>query len=114
MDVVDAGQSFSCMEKAVCFVGHTHVPKIFVQAGKAVYALPVQDIELDKRHKYIVNVGSVGQPRDGLPLAAYGIYDTEAGSIGVHRIRYDVAGAQRKIRAAGLPEDLAQRLELGR
>lgn len=113
-DVVDAAGSFSCMEENVCFVGHTHVPRIFVQAGKNVYALPGQEAELDKRYKYIVNVGSVGQPRDGIPMAAYGIYDAETEWIGVHRVRYDIAGAQRKIRAAGLPEDLARRLELGR
>ena len=113
-DVVDAAESFACMEEKVCFVGHTHVPKIFVHAGQNVYELPGQETEVDQRYRYIVNIGSVGQPRDGIPLAAYGIFDTGAGLIGVHRVRYDIAGAQRKIRAAGLPENLAKRLELGR
>ena len=64
--------------------------------------------------KYFVNVGAVGQPRDGNPKTAYVIYDMDAGTIELRRLDYDIATAQKKIRAAGLPERLAERLEFGR
>jgi diadenosine tetraphosphatase ApaH/serine/threonine PP2A family protein phosphatase len=64
--------------------------------------------------KYLVNPGSVGQPRDGDPRAAFLIYDTDAGLITFYRVPYDIALAQEKIFAAGLPERLAVRLEEGR
>jgi diadenosine tetraphosphatase ApaH/serine/threonine PP2A family protein phosphatase len=64
--------------------------------------------------KYFVNVGSVGQPRDGDPRAAYVIYDLPQQTIELRRLDYDIATAQRKIRAAGLPERLAERLSTGR
>jgi diadenosine tetraphosphatase ApaH/serine/threonine PP2A family protein phosphatase len=64
--------------------------------------------------RYLVNCGSVGQPRDGDPRAAYGVLDTEAHEVTIHRIPYDMPRAQAKIIAAGLPEVLAQRLGMGR
>ena len=64
--------------------------------------------------KYFVNVGSVGQPRDGNPKCAYVIYDMEESTIEIRRLDYDIATAQAKIRAAGLPERLAERLALGK
>ena len=64
--------------------------------------------------KYYINVGSVGQPRDGDPRAAYAIFDMAQNVVELRRVEYDVAEAQRKIRAAGLPERAASRLEIGR
>jgi diadenosine tetraphosphatase ApaH/serine/threonine PP2A family protein phosphatase len=63
--------------------------------------------------KYFVNVGSVGQPRDGDNRAAYAIYDTMARKVEIRRVAYDIATTQRKIIDAGLPERLALRLEAG-
>ena len=69
---------------------------------------------MDSECRYIVNVGSVGQPRDGDPRAAYCIYDTAEKRAEIKRVVYDLETAQRKIRDAGLPEMLADRLEYGR
>jgi len=65
-------------------------------------------------HKYLVNVGSVGQPRDGNPQAALVVYDTGANKIQLHRVDYDIEKCQRKIHEAGLPERLSERLSIGR
>jgi diadenosine tetraphosphatase ApaH/serine/threonine PP2A family protein phosphatase len=70
--------------------------------------------KVDPSKKYFVNVGAVGQPRDNNPKASYVIYDLEAATIELRRLDYDIATAQEKIRAAGLPERLAERLEFGR
>jgi diadenosine tetraphosphatase ApaH/serine/threonine PP2A family protein phosphatase len=70
--------------------------------------------KIDPSKKYFINVGAVGQPRDNNPRSAYVIYDMDAGTIELRRLDYDIATAQRKILAAGLPERLAERLEFGR
>ena len=70
-------------------------------------------VAFDEDCRYIINVGSAGQPRDGNPLASYAVYDTDARKVWLKRVPYDVATAQKKIREAGLPEILAQRLEYG-
>jgi diadenosine tetraphosphatase ApaH/serine/threonine PP2A family protein phosphatase len=69
---------------------------------------------MDDAAKYLVNCGAVGQPRDGDPRAAFGMLDTTSETLTVLRVKYDVAAAQAKILAAGLPEVLAQRLAIGR
>jgi len=71
-------------------------------------------IELRAEAQYLINVGSVGQPRDGDPRAAYGIYDHSDATLTMYRIAYPVDGAQRRILAAGLPASLANRLAVGR
>ena len=71
-------------------------------------------MQLQRGVKYFVNVGSVGQPRDGDWRAAYAIYDAQAQTISIRRLEYDIQGAQDKIRAAGLPSLLADRLSLGK
>jgi diadenosine tetraphosphatase ApaH/serine/threonine PP2A family protein phosphatase len=71
-------------------------------------------MEIDSECAYLVNPGSVGQPRDGDPRAAYCLYDTDASMVTYFRAPYDVAEAQRKIRRAGLPDVLADRLTIGR
>ena len=70
-------------------------------------------IAMERGRRYIVNVGSVGQPRDRDPRAAYALWDAEAGRVEIRRVAYDVAAARRKILAAGLPRFLADRLEAG-
>ena len=79
----------------------------------AVYRIDAQDFRLPVGRKYFVNVGSVGQPRDGDPRAAYVLYDPLARTIRFRRVEYDVAAAQAKVREAGLPERLAERLAVG-
>jgi diadenosine tetraphosphatase ApaH/serine/threonine PP2A family protein phosphatase len=79
---------------------------------EVVYA-PEVTVSTDGCHKVLMNVGSVGQPRDEDPRAAYAIYDTDTNQASIRRIAYDVDAAQRRIRDAGLPEVLADRLALG-
>lgn len=101
---------------ALCTLGHTHTPMIFEKrnAEERSKPIPPTALELASEHRYIVNVGSVGQPRDGDPRAAYCVYDSEMKQIEIKRVPYDLESAQRKIRKAGLPDLLAERLELGR
>ncbi len=120
----DAVSSFLYQPTQVSFHGHTHVPLSFVLTPKSnkpedlgagrVTGGFYDTITVEKGHKYFVNVGSVGQPRDGDPRAAYVTYDTAGGVIKLHRLDYDIASTQAKIRKAGLPERLAERLEIGK
>jgi len=101
---------------ALCVVGHTHTPGIFEKRATADRSrqIAAPEVGMDPECRYIVNVGSVGQPRDGDPRAAYCIYDTAEKRAEIVRVAYDLETAQRKIRDAGLPEMLADRLESGR
>ncbi len=112
-DKLAAAASFPYQNTQVCFFGHTHVPVAFMR-DTAVRGGTYSKFKVDAAKKYFVNVGAVGQPRDNNPRAAYVIYDTEAGTIELRRLDYDIATTQRKIREAGLPERLAERLEFGR
>ena len=97
----------------VSFVGHSHVPGIFYFDGRASVEAESLEVKLEPDKKYVINIGSVGQPRDGDPRAAFGIYDEEAGIVEIKRASYDIEGAQAKILAAGLPASLAARLAEG-
>lgn len=110
---LDAAASFSYQHTNVCFIGHTHSPKAYVRDG-AVRVVPLESIRVENGKKYLVNVGSVGQPRDGNWRAAYCIYDCAAHEIFLRRVEYDLAGAQEAVRSAGLPERLAERLAQGK
>ncbi len=102
------------MKTAMAFVGHTHAPAIFtLRDDRLSYSLSPR-VEISGEKKYAVNVGSVGQPRDGDWRASYCVWDKSAGTIEIKRVEYDVAEAQRKIIEAGLPEFLAERLSSGR
>ncbi len=111
---MDAAASFTYQTTSVCFHGHTHVPIAFTEgldiSGGSFY----ESIKIEKNKRYFINVGSVGQPRDGDPRAAYAIYDTGGAKVCLHRLEYDLEKTQGKIRAAGLPERLAERLALGK
>ncbi len=109
----DAHLSFSNMTTPVCFLGHSHVPVVFIQKRMVTFTMETT-IKLDMSAKTMCNVGSVGQPRDENPDAAYAIYDTEEKSVWIKRTKYDVEKAARKIIKAGLPEILAERLRYGR
>ena len=109
----DAMSNFSYQFTQLCFHGHTHVPRVYIRSDK-VREVPAESVEIEANAKYFINVGSVGQPRDGDPRACYALYDHESKLIVFRRIEYDMATTQRKILAAGLPEMLAERLAEGR
>ena len=79
----------------------------------AVYRIDAQDFKLPIGRKYFINVGSVGQPRDGDPRASYLLYEPKSRKVRFRRLDYDIGMAQARIRAAGLPERLAERLAVG-
>ncbi len=116
---VEAVDSLRKQRTKVAFVGHSHVPALYMQKvdSPAFEMDVVYESEIERNIKeysrVLLNVGSVGQPRDEDPRAAYAIYDVEAADIRVSRVTYDVEKAQAKIRAAGLPSVLADRLALG-
>jgi predicted phosphodiesterase len=110
---LDAVASFAYQETTLCFFGHTHVAGAFVR-DDGVKKVKVEQLPIEEGKKYFINVGSVGQPRDGDWRAAYCIYHVENNVVEQRRIKYDLATAQKKIIQAGLPRLLADRLELGR
>ena len=112
-DKLEAAASFTYQNTQVCFFGHTHVPVAFIR-DTGVRGGTYSKFRVEAGKKYFVNVGSVGQPRDGDPRSAYVICDLPQQSIELRRLDYDIPTAQRKIRAAGLPERLAERLATGR
>lgn len=101
----EARQAFECFSEKVCFVGHTHAPVVFSETGR------VKTIAAESR--YIINVGSVGQPRDGNPTLSFGVFDSATWSYRNIRSKYDIEAAAGKIRKAGLPAPLADRLFMG-
>jgi predicted phosphodiesterase len=114
----DAAEVFPYLDCKLSFFGHTHIQGGFECHRNSVrrIAKPANDsetIELSPEGYYLINPGSVGQPRDSDPRAAYAIYDSEYRLVTYHRAQYDVPAAQKKILAAGLPELLAARLEIG-
>jgi predicted phosphodiesterase len=112
-DKLAAAASFTYQNTAVCFFGHTHVPVAFMR-DNVVRGGTYSKFKVDAGKKYFVNVGAVGQPRDNNPKSAYVVYDIDEGTIEIRRLEYDIATAQKKILAAGLPERLAERLAYGR
>lgn len=138
-DVYHAMDNFSYQFTQLCFCGHSHVPVAFCKKTLAMSTgskIPVEEIDewrgkkSDKQEeqmddnlpcvihlqtacKYLINIGSIGQPRNRDPRASFAIYDTEEKTVIRHRIEYDIASAQKSIREAKLPEKLALRLERG-
>ena len=110
---LDAAASFAYQHTTVCFFGHTHVAGAFVR-NDGVKKMKVDQLIIEGTKKYLINVGSVGQPRDGDWRAAYCIYHIENNLVEQRRVKYDLATTQKKIIQAGLPRLLADRLELGR
>ena len=113
---LEAGQALAATAARICFVGHTHCPLACVQAGAAVRSIDPfrSSIEVEDRCRYLFNVGSVGQPRDGDPRACYAVWAADGQTVEYHRVDYDVETAKRKILAADLPQFLADRLDSGR
>lgn len=119
-DELDALQALSSASRPVCLYGHTHIPVVFsCQPGGPLEVETAEGaaeyrVGLESGRRYLINPGSVGQPRDGDPRAAYALVDTGAGTVDLFRVEYPVAEAQQKIVAAGLPDVLARRLGVGR
>lgn len=117
-DVFDADAHFTYQPTPICFHGHTHVPAVFEKRGTNVerYEAPPPGtrVSLAFGRKYFINVGSVGQPRDGNPDASYLIYEPRSRIVEFRRVKYDVQAASEKVRKAGLPDRLADRLLIGR
>jgi predicted phosphodiesterase len=109
----DAMSNFSYQFTQICFHGHTHVPRVYVKIDR-VREVPAESVEIEADSKYFINIGSVGQPRDGDWRACYTIYDTDHKIVVFRRIEYDIAKTRQKIIDAGLPEMLAERILEGR
>ncbi|MBI4587636.1 MAG: metallophosphoesterase family protein [Candidatus Rokubacteria bacterium] len=107
----DGFEVFSAFSTRLCFVGHSHRPALWSlgSSGREFEPGP-GEIRLEPGRRYLVNVGSVGQPRDRDPRACYALWDPEAGRVVFHRVPYDVALAREKILKAGLPRFLGDRL----
>ena len=112
----DADPSLDAMALPMCFVGHTHVPVTLLRLKEdPAHTAYTVDTEIDLAEcvRTLVNVGSVGQPRDEDPRAAYAIYDSGRQRVWIRRAEYDIEREARRIRAVGLPRVLADRLFLG-
>ncbi|MBN1884953.1 MAG: metallophosphoesterase family protein [Candidatus Krumholzibacteriota bacterium] len=111
---VGAMEIFHALDFHVCFTGHTHLPMLATfDGGEVEFPADVQ-IPVDDRDRYVVNPGSVGQPRDGDPRAACLVYDTEAASITLSRIPYDIDAAIGDFRGTPIPAFYAERLREGK
>ena len=117
-DELDAVRALKVSKRPLCLFGHTHYPVTFELFNDSFDSVgsagaPQTQIQMKNGRKYLINPGSVGQPRDGDPRAAYALYSPEGRTVEYHRVAYDVDLAAAKIRAAGLPDYLAARLHEG-
>jgi len=117
VDWLDALRQFEFLNGTgieVCFFGHSHHASIFSERGNSPSAETSTRYTLRPGNRYLINPGSVGQPRDSDPRAAFGLFDTEARFFEFHRVEYDIDAAAHKIVQAGLPVELARRLARGK
>jgi diadenosine tetraphosphatase ApaH/serine/threonine PP2A family protein phosphatase len=118
-DELDAVRALKVSNRPLCLFGHTHYPVTFELSNDSFDSVgsagaPQMQVQMKNGCKYLINPGSVGQPRDGDPRAAYAIVDTALHRVELYRTRYAVEDAQNKVVKAGLPDVLAQRLAVGR
>lgn len=117
LDAYTAAVNFMYLPTPFGFVGHTHVPVIYEERERGVISTRIPDydypIQLDTTTRLIINPGSVGQPRDSDPRAAYGVLDTEEMTWHFRRVPYPIPKTQMRMREHGLPERLAARLSYG-
>jgi predicted phosphodiesterase len=115
---IEALNVFRHTDYPVCFFGHSHFPVIFGLSTDAITTILTIGtsfrFKLKPGVRYLINPGSIGQPRDGNPLASFALYDSKSRTVTIHRIAYRVEETQDKILKAGLPRPLADRLALGR
>lgn len=117
LDVIDAQAAFERTDAALTFVGHSHIAEVYFQdsAGRTYQQRLLHGgrIEISPEYRYIVNPGSVGQPRDRNPQASFAVFDASEGFVDVRRVTYDVRRVQDRIEAAHLPSQLGDRLAIG-
>jgi predicted phosphodiesterase len=104
---------FDAFEEQICFIGHSHQPMIYELMDSETLIVNNERVHVRDGRRYLVNVGSVGQPRDGNPKAAFCVYDLDQSEISIIRVEYDVEAAKKRIIDAGLPTVLANRLSWG-
>jgi len=113
----DAAEAFKYIRTPLCFFGHTHFPYVYTEKDNFVEGTFLMgnsnEVKLEKGVRYLINPGSVGQPRDRNPRASCAIYDSDVKRIKFFRLDYDIEEAQKKIREEELPLALAERLSLG-
>jgi diadenosine tetraphosphatase ApaH/serine/threonine PP2A family protein phosphatase len=118
LDKDRARRAFDATDAPLIFIGHTHIAEMYALAADGTISHKHFQyggtVQLDASARYIINVGSVGQPRDLNPQASFGFFDAEARIIEVVRFDYPISVVQEKIECAHLPEVLARRLGLGR
>jgi predicted phosphodiesterase len=116
LDVRAATQNFNYFDTPYCFVGHSHLPVIFQLNDGQKYAdliVPEVGSKIEMAPRAILNPGSVGQPRDRNPRAAYAIYNPEESTLEYRRVAYDISEVQARMQQAGLPARHIQRLTSG-
>ncbi|MCX7013318.1 MAG: metallophosphoesterase family protein [Candidatus Sumerlaeota bacterium] len=109
----DAKASFECFQQRFCFIGHSHQPFLIEWRDGVISCPSTPIVEIQDDSRYLINVGSVGQPRDRNPMACFVIVDQGTRRIEFHRAPYDLEAAQRAILDCGLPAQLAERLAFG-
>jgi len=112
----EASESIKLMNTAIGFFGHTHYPILYYTRNEKTDSLPMKEntkIKLDANTRYLINPGSIGQPRDKNPASSFIIFNSDKMEIQFIRFPYEIKSTQEKIMAAGLPEILATRLETG-
>ncbi|HXO42909.1 MAG TPA: hypothetical protein VN999_15780, partial [Thermoanaerobaculia bacterium] len=114
---IDAFEIFSAFDTPVTFFGHTHIPSLFSLEGRRLGVTALRGaggtIHLDPAGRYLINPGSIGQPRDRDPRASYMTYDSHRRLVRWYRLPYPILAAQKRILKAGLPQALADRLAIG-
>lgn len=123
IDYLSADKNFELLKTNLCFIGHTHRPLIFIkQQDKTLperkfFKLDNEDkseVLIDDKNKYIINLGSVGQPRDANNKASYGIYNSDTNIVTLHRVPYDIKSTQKKLKEHNFPETLIKRIQFGK
>lgn len=115
LDLDDAEENFKYFQSPICLIGHSHKPLIVRKyKGEHASLFPENSVALEPDWRYIINIGSVGQPRDGNPKACYLLYDSATQEAALKRVAYDVGTAQKKMKALNLPEYLIERISAGR
>ena len=116
--IAEAQPTFAKMTKPLCFVGHSHKPLFIAKKTDGNYdgreLKDDDEVLIDNYEQVIINVGAVGQPRDGDPRASFGVYNTKTKLFSLHRVEYDIKAVQSKMKRAKLPSSLIERLEFGR
>ncbi len=115
LSVSQAEEQFRARDFSLCFYGHTHQPVVYFQDEDGITGRMYEtEIHVKTGYRYLINLGSVGQPRDGSPLSCLGFWDTDKSIFTMTRVEYPVKQTQKEMRHAGLPDFLIDRLATGR